>query len=142
MAVVAAAAAAVSRTTLRTISTRAVRRAAVAAATRAAAAAANSTTTFRSSHRAGPMARYTRAMFSRALGVMLVALAAPALGADEKPIAGLDHIPTAVRDLGAASARYRALGFALKPGRLHDNSILNNHAKFPDGTEIELITAT
>ena len=62
--------------------------------------------------------------------------------AEEKPVAGIDHIPTAVKDIDAASARYRAMGFMLKPGRLHDNSILNNHAKFPDGTEIELITAT
>jgi hypothetical protein len=29
----------------------------------------------------------------------------------------------------------------LKPGRPHDNGIRNLHAKFPDGTEIELITA-
>jgi hypothetical protein len=46
-----------------------------------------------------------------------------------------------VRDLAAAAADYRALGFALKPGRPHDNGITNQHAKFPDGTELELITA-
>ncbi|MCI0434391.1 MAG: VOC family protein [Gemmatimonadetes bacterium] len=33
---------------------------------------------------------------------------------------GLDHIPIAVNDLDAAAARYRQLGFTLKPGRPHD----------------------
>jgi hypothetical protein len=56
-------------------------------------------------------------------------------------LAGLDHVPVAVNDLDAAAARYRALGFALKPGQPHANGIRNWHAKFPDGTEIELITA-
>src|SRR5262245_30871681 len=81
-------------------------------------------------------------MFARAVAGLFMLCATLAWGAEDEPIAGLDHIPTAVRDLEAASARYRALGFVLKPGRLHDDSILNNHAKFPDGTEIELITAT
>lgn len=57
------------------------------------------------------------------------------------PVAiGLDHIPVAVRDLEAASATYRALGFALKPGRPHPNGIRNAHVKFPDGAGIELLT--
>ena len=56
-------------------------------------------------------------------------------------IEGLDHIPIAVSDLAAAAERYRALGFSLKPGRPHDNGITNQHVKFPDGTELELITA-
>lgn len=81
-------------------------------------------------------------MFVRALIFVSAVLASPAFAADAKPIAGIDHIPTAVRDLDAASARYRALGFALKPGHPHDNTLLNNHAKFPDGTGIELITAS
>jgi catechol 2,3-dioxygenase-like lactoylglutathione lyase family enzyme len=55
--------------------------------------------------------------------------------------AGLDHIPIAVKDLDAAAERYRALGFVLKPGRPHANGIRNQHAKFRDGTELELITA-
>jgi hypothetical protein len=54
---------------------------------------------------------------------------------------GLDHIPIAVQDLESAAGRYRALGFVLKPGRPHANGIRNQHAKFPDGTELELITA-
>ena len=56
-------------------------------------------------------------------------------------VTGLDHIPIAVRDLARAADDYRALGFALKPGRPHDNGIQNQHVKFPDGTELELITA-
>jgi hypothetical protein len=54
---------------------------------------------------------------------------------------GLDHVPVAVANLDAASARFRALGFALKPGRPHANGIRNAHIKFADGTEVELITA-
>jgi hypothetical protein len=57
-------------------------------------------------------------------------------------IQGLDHIPIAVADLSAAAERYRALGFALKPGRPHTNGITNQHVKFSDGTELELITAS
>lgn len=53
---------------------------------------------------------------------------------------GLDHIPIAVRDLEAASATYRALGFSLKPGRPHANGIRNVHVKFPDGAGLELLT--
>ena len=57
------------------------------------------------------------------------------------PVAmGLDHIPVAVRDLEAASATYRALGFSLKPGRPHANGIRNAHVKFPDGAGLELLT--
>jgi hypothetical protein len=81
-------------------------------------------------------------MFVRAIVFVSAVLASSAFADDAKPIVGIDHIPTAVEDLGAASARYRALGFSLKPGRPHDNTLLNNHAKFPDGREIELITAT
>jgi hypothetical protein len=54
---------------------------------------------------------------------------------------GLDHIPVAVRDLDAAQATYRALGFALKPGRPHENGIRNAHVKFPNGAGLELLTA-
>jgi catechol 2,3-dioxygenase-like lactoylglutathione lyase family enzyme len=61
--------------------------------------------------------------------------------ADAPLIVGLDHIPVAVARLEEAAERYRSLGFTLKPGRPHDNGIRNQHAKFADGTEIELITA-
>ena len=62
-------------------------------------------------------------------------------GTGQAAITGLDHIPIAVNDLEKAADDYRALGFALKPGRPHDNGIRNQHVKFPDGTELELITA-
>lgn len=81
-------------------------------------------------------------MLLRAFILVTVLLASSALAEDAKPIVGIGHIPTAVRNLDAASARYRALGFSLKPGRPHDNTLLNSHAKYPDGREIELITAT
>ncbi len=55
---------------------------------------------------------------------------------------GLDHIPVVVRDLDGAEADFQAMGFSIKPGRFHANGIRNAHVKFPDGTEIELITAS
>jgi hypothetical protein len=57
------------------------------------------------------------------------------------PVQGLDHIPIAVKDLERAGDDYRKLGFTLKPGRAHENGIRNLHAKFKDGSELELITA-
>ena len=79
-------------------------------------------------------------MTARALVLTIVVAAAVAL-APLPPSSGLDHIPIAVNDLDRASSDYRALGFALKPGRPHDNGITNQHVKFADGTELELITA-
>jgi catechol 2,3-dioxygenase-like lactoylglutathione lyase family enzyme len=74
--------------------------------------------------------------------LIAAALAAAALIVPPEPaVTGLDHIPIAVDDLARAADDYRALGFALKPGRPHDNGIRNQHVKFPDGTELELITA-
>src|ERR1043165_6381461 len=81
-------------------------------------------------------------MKSLLVAVVFAGLASGARGADAQPLAGIDHIPIAVRDLAAAAASYRALGFALKPGHLHDDSIVNVHAKYRDGTEIELISAS
>jgi hypothetical protein len=61
--------------------------------------------------------------------------------AQEAVVRGLDHIPVAVKDLERSRTDFEALGFALKPGRPHENGLRNEHVKFPDGTEIELITA-
>jgi hypothetical protein len=79
--------------------------------------------------------------------LMALALAAPAAPAEREaspspriPLA-LDHASVAVADLAAAAAAYAKLGFTLKPGRPHANSIANRHCKFLDGTELELITA-
>jgi hypothetical protein len=52
----------------------------------------------------------------------------------------LDHAIIAVRDLDGAARAFRDAGFRIKPGRLHANGLLNRHIKFPDGTEIELMT--
>ena len=77
-----------------------------------------------------------------AIAITLAAGLLAATQAQPEPaIVGLDHIPIAVNDLEAAGERFRALGFALKPGRPHANGLRNLHAKFPDGTELELITA-
>lgn len=55
-------------------------------------------------------------------------------------LVALDHVIVAVHDLDPAAAAYRAAGFTLKPGRLHDNGLLNAHAKLRDLTEIELMS--
>ena len=74
-------------------------------------------------------------------GLAAAVAAAVGLAGSPPAVTGLDHIPIAVRDLDRAAADYRALGFALKPGRPHDDGITNQHVKFPNGTELELITA-
>jgi catechol 2,3-dioxygenase-like lactoylglutathione lyase family enzyme len=56
------------------------------------------------------------------------------------PLVGIDHVPIAVRSLEDAVETYRGLGFAIKPGRPHASGIRNQHVKFRDGTEIELIS--
>jgi len=82
------------------------------------------------------------------LATALVFLSASAVGAQgpcpppDSARVAVDHVPVAVRDLDAAVADFRALGFSFKPGRPHPNGILNQHLKFRDGTEVELITAT
>ena len=80
-------------------------------------------------------------MKKRAAALVIVLSAARNGVSDAPVVVGLDHIPIAVSDLEAAADRYRELGFTLKAGRPHDNGIQNQHAKFPDGTELELITA-
>ncbi|SEW52850.1 VOC family protein [Chitinophaga arvensicola] len=56
-------------------------------------------------------------------------------------ITGLDHIPVVVHNPDNVAAFYKLIGFSIKPGRRHPNSIRNQHIKFQDGTELELITA-
>jgi hypothetical protein len=77
------------------------------------------------------------------MGRLLLAglLALVSLSAAAQPaVQGLDHIPIVVRDLERAAADFEALGFVLKPGRPHANGLRNLHAKFRDGTELELIS--
>ncbi len=76
--------------------------------------------------------------FRISLFAIVAALSVRAVAA---PIAGIDHMPFAVRDLDRAEATFRELGFAIKPGRPHDNGIHTALVKFPDGSGIELITA-
>ncbi|HEX6065278.1 MAG TPA: VOC family protein [Longimicrobiales bacterium] len=81
--------------------------------------------------------------------VMLAAFGAQAFGQSTADVPNachatnapaLDHAIIAVGDLSAATDAFRSAGFRIKRGRLHANGLLNNHVKFPDGTEIELMT--
>jgi len=79
-----------------------------------------------------------------ALALLLGGCAPGAAPPPETPamlVRAIDHIPVAVADLERAEASFAALGFTLKPGRAHANGIRNAHAKFADGSSIELITA-
>ena len=53
---------------------------------------------------------------------LTVVLLTGALPQTPSLVTGLDHIIILVNDLEAAAGRYRAMGFALKPGRPHDNA--------------------
>lgn len=71
------------------------------------------------------------------LALLLVVTSAASASAQQ--VLGLDHIPVVVKDLARAKLDFEKLGFTLKPGRPHDNGLRNEHVKFADGTEIELI---
>lgn len=75
---------------------------------------------------------------TRRAWALLLAACLPA----QAQLVRLDHLPTAVRDLEAAVADYRALGFTIKPGRAHADGLRNAHVKFPNGAGLELITPT
>ena len=79
------------------------------------------------------------ALITAALACWLVAV--PSVAARQPRAISLDHVVLAVNDLEATAAKFRKFGFALKPGRPHANGIRNEHVKFADGTEIELLTA-
>jgi len=53
----------------------------------------------------------------------------------------LDHMNIVMKNLDKATAFFKKMGFTVKPGRLHQNSILNNFIKFQNGSSIELMTA-
>lgn len=53
-----------------------------------------------------------------------------------------DHAVVVVNDIEAASGTYRSLGFTVKPGRLHDNGLLNSFVQFSDSTELELMSVS
>jgi hypothetical protein len=48
-------------------------------------------------------------------------------------------MPRAVENIKQASDTYRQPGFSLKPGRLHEDGIRNNHVKIKGGSGIELL---
>jgi len=52
----------------------------------------------------------------------------------------LDHVVIAIGNLAAAAARFNALGYRLKPGHLHTDNLVNEHVRFRDGSELELMT--
>jgi hypothetical protein len=66
--------------------------------------------------------------------------AVPPVSCQAPSAPALDHAILAVSDLDRVSQSFRSAGFRLKTGRLHPNGLLNRHIKFPDGTEIELMT--
>ena len=72
----------------------------------------------------------------------LQAISAETPAAPQRPLIGIDHIPLAVKNVEQAADDYQRLGFALKPGRAHPNSIHTVNIKFPDGAGLELITAS
>lgn len=75
---------------------------------------------------------------TRWLPALLMAISLPGWA---QPLVRLDHIPVAVRDLDQATVDFRALGFAIKPGRPHANGLRNVHVKFRNGAGLELIKA-
>lgn len=52
----------------------------------------------------------------------------------------IDHVITVIADLDSAVKAYEELGFTVKPGRLHANSLLNAHIKFSNNTSLELMS--
>jgi hypothetical protein len=74
------------------------------------------------------------------LTALLVQSSAPSTCKAAASAPTLDHTIVVVRDLTRASRHFREAGFRIKAGRLHANGLLNNHIKFSDGTEIELMT--
>jgi len=82
-----------------------------------------------------------RILVAGTLGVVALGATHAAPGPEDIPWR-LDHANVVVRNLAAARADFERLGFAFKAGRIHRNSIDNAHMKFPDGTELELITAS
>ena len=95
----------------------------------------------RGPHRPARPTRKLRTSAARSLAAVLLVLACSAAPAANPLIEGLDHVPVAVADLDRAAADFSRLGFVIKPGRPHEDGIQNRHIKFPNGGEIELITA-
>jgi len=72
---------------------------------------------------------------------MGLVLFAAVVRAQQSLVQGVNHTPIVVSNLEKAEADFHAMGFTIKPGRLHPDGIRNAHVKFADETELELITA-
>lgn len=98
-------------------------------------------------HPSGPGWRGIRAVGAvAAIAAATLLCAGPALAQAEPAVCvepgaavRLDHVTVAVSDLARAADTFRSHGFRLKRGPVHSNGIHNLHAKFEDGTELELL---
>ena len=52
----------------------------------------------------------------------------------------IDHVTVAVSNIDDASNSYKNMGFTIKPGRIHNNGLLNAHIKMLGNTAIELMS--
>ncbi|HZP06074.1 MAG TPA: VOC family protein [Terracidiphilus sp.] len=75
-------------------------------------------------------------------GAILLLLFATAVCAQQPLLQGVNHTPIVVSNLEKAEADFQAMGFTIKPGRIHPDGIRNAHVKFANETELELITAS
>lgn len=81
-------------------------------------------------------------LLAAAAGALLaLACVADPVASQWPGVMGVEHTPLVVANLEKAEADFRAMGFAIKPGRFHADGIRNAHVKFANGTELELITA-
>ena len=93
----------------------------------------------------GLIARTPKAVGSFLLLIGILASGAGATGSPceaESALVRVDHVVVAVRDLELATKNFEDLGFQLKDGRPHANTIRNRHIELADGTELELLTAS
>ena len=91
------------------------------------------------------LALIARITGSTSLLVGILASGAGAAGRSceaESALVRVDHVVVAVRDLELATKNFEDLGFQLKDGRPHANTIRNRHIELADGTELELLTAS
>jgi hypothetical protein len=72
----------------------------------------------------------------------LFASFAPPAWAQSKPVLGIDSVSVIVKDLERTRADFRALGFSTQFGSLRANGVRNEFIRFPDGSEIQLISPT
>ncbi len=77
-------------------------------------------------------------LFSLILLVMIISSSfLKVVQASETYVGG---VIVAVSDIKIASMAYEKMGFTIKPGKLHDNGLLNAHIKLPNKTNIELMS--